>query len=65
MLAHSHHQFDYHSIKALRTIFAGLPRSALPCESITSVLNVGLVRRMQSEVSSATVELHAYSAGQP
>ena len=45
---------DYHSIKALRIIFAGLPRSALPHISITSVLNVGLVRSMQSEVSSAT-----------
>ena len=54
MLAHSHHRFNYHSTKALRTTSAGLPRSALPCESITSVLNVGLVRSMQSEVTSAT-----------
>lgn len=45
---------DYHSIKALRTIFANLPRSALPFESLTFALNIGLVRRTQSEAAQAT-----------
>ena len=38
--------FDYCSTEALRTIFANLPRSALPYESIASALNIGLVRSM-------------------
>lgn len=46
--------FDYHATKALRTTFASLPRSALPYKSITSALNIGLVRSMQSEVAQAT-----------
>ena len=47
--------FDYHSAKALKTIFASLPRSALPFKSLTSALNIGLVRSMESEVAQATV----------
>ena len=48
--------FDGHSIKALRTTFASLPRSALPYISATSALYIGLVRSMQSELAQTTAD---------
>lgn len=45
---------DYRSIKALKTTFASLPRSALPHKSTIFTLNIGLVRSTQSENAQAT-----------
>lgn len=46
---------NYHSIKTLRTTFANLPYSALPFISLTSALNIGLIRSVQSEAAQTTV----------
>lgn len=45
--------FDYHSIKTLRIIFANLLRSALSFRSFIFALNIELIRRMQSEAAQA------------
>lgn len=47
--------FDYHSTKALRTIFASLLRSALFYIFVTFALNIELIKSMQSELVQTIV----------